>query len=259
MASMLILRPEPVSAFSGTGTNPGLALTPTPKEAWSIAAGATATLDLDMGAAVAIDSFFVGYHNAVVAGQTWTVEARSTLGGTVTSTPVATRSLLLAGSDTPKHAFWRTSSPAVSAPVTSRYWRFTIANPSGQPTLTVPVVAIGLAFQPIYGREYGSGRMIGDTGSNERLFGGDFASEEGAIYSGFSFTLGDLTDVERETLFRIIKRLGTTRSLLVCEDPDQSAIGFNEGLHWSKFRKLNGYERAAVNVTRWALEVDDWA
>ena len=258
-ANLLIMRPLPIAASaSAGGTNPAFCLTPTPKEAWSIPANTTATMDLDLGSAQDVDTFFVGYHTAAAISQTWKVEARATLGGTVTGTPVPTMPLLLDGSDAPTHGFFRSSTPKISTPVNSRYWRFTFTNPTGQPTLLIPVLALGLSFQPTYGHEYGAGRPIGDTGTTERLFGGDFALDPGAVFGGYSFTMGDLSEVERKALYRYLRKLGTSRSLLVVEDPEV-VDELNDRLHWCVFAKIEAYERYGVGVTRWSLKVDDWA
>lgn len=117
---------------------------------------------------------------------------------------------------------------------------------------------MGLAFQTEYGEERGGGGLIEDTGSVERLFGGGFGIDEGVATTGYSWTFGDLQDAERRQLFQIVKRLRTTRSFLMVENPAQTE-GLNERIHWSLFRKLEAYERIDPKNSKWSLSCWDWA
>lgn len=120
------------------------------------------------------------------------------------------------------------------------------------------VLACGLAFQTEYGEERGGGGIIEDTGTVERLFGGGFGIDEGVATTGYSWTFGDLQDAERRQLFQIVKRLRTTRSFLMVENPAQTD-GLNERIHWGLFRKLEAYERIDPRNSKWSLSIWDWA
>jgi len=247
MASLLIVRPVTPAA-----TNSGFALTPNPKEGVSIAANTTSIFAYDFGTpAPSIDFAYVGYHSAAVGGgSSFTVAQSASYGGANTTTLANAVSMAPLGLGYPNHSIAR------FAPQSSRYLNLSIA--AGSSAITVGVIMLGLTFQPTYGHEYGSGRLITDTGSAERLFGGGFGIYEGERAGGWQWTLGDLTDAEVRTLYQLAKDRGATRSVLVVEDPDLTD-GLNERIHWGLFSKLDAYERFAPNATRWSLRIDDWA
>lgn len=116
---------------------------------------------------------------------------------------------------------------------------------------------LGLSFQTEYGEERGGGGIIEDTGTVERLFGGGFGIDEGVATTGYQWTFGDLQDAERRQLFQIVKRLRTTRSFLMVENPAQTD-GLNERIHWGNLRKLEAYERIDPRNSKWALSMWDW-
>lgn len=221
--------------------------TPNPKEIATTTAGAGVyTWWFDMGAVVDADSFFVGY-----------ISGRSDMTASVyTATSIAGagsvfRANLTIGADTAvfRHAFGQFVTAS------SRYWGLVITA-SSTPT-TLGALAVGKAFSPFWGHEMGAGRLIEDTSSVERLFGGGFGINEGAIVGGYQWTFGDLTIAERDALYLLALRLGISRTVLVVEDPEISA-GLNERLHWGLFDRLEPYERINPADTRWSFRIKDW-
>jgi len=116
---------------------------------------------------------------------------------------------------------------------------------------------MGLAFQTEYGEERGGGGLIEDTGSVERLFGGGFGIDEGVATTGYQWSFGDLQNAERRQLYQIVKRLRTTRSFLMVEEPSQTE-GLNERIHWGMLRGLEVYERINPRDTKWSFKMHDW-
>lgn len=248
MSSLLIVKPYPIATAGGSAGMDRLA-TPDPKEAVVVSTGGY--LALDMGVPVTADTLFIGYHSATADQQF----AAFATGSTYYDNPISvviTSQLQQPGLGPPFHRLAR------FAPITSRYWRIDFNAGANNTAYYMGVIALGQAFQPTYGHEYGSGRPVTDTGSAERLFGGGFGINEGTRAGGWQWTLGDLTDAEVRTLYRIALDRGTTRSVLVVEDPDITD-GLNERIHWGLFAKLDPYERFAPGASRWALRIDDWA
>lgn len=243
-----LLRPLPVASATGSGiTGASRALTPDPKEAafWTGGAG---SITLDLGVSRSIDSVFTGYTGPA----NMTVET-SADGSGFTALPGATLRSDDVAPDlfTPiYHAF-----AIASAPVSARYVRI-----SGNFTANTPlgVVAIGKAFVPTYGHEWGAGRPIEDTGTAERLIGGGFGIEEGVRAGGYQWTFGDLSDDETRALYAFFRDRGATRSFLCVEDPERTA-GIHERIHWGILSRLDAYEREARNLNRYSFSIRDWA
>lgn len=252
---ILIVEPVAATLGYGTGTGPERALTPNPKEAWALpqtAQSAFYVLDLDFGAVKTFDSFFLGYVS-VNSGRTWSVENIDSAGGPGAGQPISGLAIAASGYGPPYHAFAK-----LDTPITARMIRIVVQQSAGSPAFNIGTVQVGLSFQTEYGEERGGGGIIEDTGSVERLFGGGFGIDEGVATTGYSWTFGDLQDAERRQLFQIVKRLRTTRSFLMVENPAQTE-GLNERIHWSLFRKLEAYERIDPRNSKWSLSCWDWA
>lgn len=250
MSGVLIIKPLAIAATpTVTGTGQTNLLTADPNEAWIAAATAAVTIDIDMGNAVTVDSFFLGYSNAVAAA-TWTI-ARATGLGTGLTTIKASGLMRAADSEGPRHhCFAR-----LAAPVSSRYFRLTLVQ-GGTAPLYIGALVLGLAFEKF--REFGQGRTPVDTGSREDLIGGGFGGEEGVVKAQFSFSFVDLTDAETNQLWSIKKDRGLRRPVVVVEDADLSA-GQNDAYHYGVFERFQAYERVDPANTRWAGSVVDWA
>lgn len=247
MSVLAIVRPLPLASVGGTLEGAGYLITPDPKEAAVAASAVTKSIDIDLGSVQTIDTIFIGYTSDDGSGsfvaQSGTVNYTATARGTIPAAPS-----LAPGQR-------RHFLQVAVTPYQARYIRLTSAFQAGY---SVGVVAVGLAFRPTYGREYGSGRYITDTSSVQRLFGGGFGIDEGARVPGWSFTMGDLTDDEVDRLYAITWATGESRSILAIEDPDFTA-GLNERIHWGLFAKIDAYERFAPGQSRWSLRVDEWA
>ena len=245
MSSLIVVKPERVSAVITASA--GLAFTADPKEAIAIPEGGQSIV-VDYGRAVTVDTAYAGYHTAS-ASQGWAVTASDASGnGSSYLTPKQAMAPL--GLGYPYHALMR------GTVVTSRYFRFDFDSAGGG--YMIGVLALGRSFQPIYGHEYGSGRPVTDTGSASRLFGGGFGIDEGVRATGWQWTMGDLTDAEVRTFYQTMRDVGSTRSVLVVEDPDQTD-GLNERIHWGLLQRVDAYERFAPGASRWSFRIDDWA
>lgn len=223
------------------------ALTPNPKEAATT--DQTGSIALDFGTAVTFDTAYMGYHTAT-AGQQWSVVTTDAAGAN-TGVLMPAQIIAAPGYGPPYHGF------SQGAPLTSRYWRIDTNNGPSNVPFQIGVIALGSAFQTEYGEERGGGGIIEDTGTVERLFGGGFGIDEGVATTGYQWVFGDLQDAERRQLFQIVKRLRTTRSFLMVENPAQTE-GLNERIHWGNLRKLEAYERIDPRNSKWALSMWDW-
>lgn len=252
MANMLILSPltaSSVAVSSGTGGNN--LLTPDPKEVWTASSTAAQTITFDFGAAVSIDTVFMGFTNADAAA-TWTITAGPSTG---TENTIQAATLLRAASDAigPRyHAFYHRTA----GPVSHRFWRIATSSTTAAPQ--AGIVGMGAAFKPTFNREWGAGRRVIDTGSKSRLRGGGFGISQGVKLPGYQWTFGDLTDAEVQTLWALAMNRGETSPVVVCEDPD-TGLGLTERLHYGLFDRFEAFERADPNLNRWALSMEGWA
>lgn len=250
MSGVLIIKPLAVAlAPSLPGSGQANLLTADPNEAWIASSAAAVAMDIDMGAAVSVDSFYLGYTNATAAA-TWTI-AKGTGLGTGLTTIKAAGSMRAPDSEGPRHhCFAR-----LAAPVSSRYFRLTLTQ-SGTVPLYAGALVVGRAFEKF--REFGAGRTPVDTSTREDLPGGGFAIGEGVVKAQFAFSFVDLTEAEAAQLWSIKKDRGLTRPVVVVEDADLTS-GMNEAIHYGVFERFQAYERLDPSNTRWAGSVLDWA
>lgn len=246
MSVLAIVRPLPINAIGGSMPGVSRLLTPDPKEA-AIGDGGSETIDIDLGASVQFDTIFLGYTSAADGeAVTVTYGAGSYTTNAAANLPAGATEML-----TPRRHFIR----VYDAPMTGRYIRLTGTFAAGY---AIGVVAVGLAWRPTWGHEFGGGRTVDTTGSAERLFGGGFGIDEGVTAGGWNFTLGDLQPAELKKLYAIARDRGETKSLLIIEDPDQTG-DLSDRCHWGLFRKIEAYERLNPLDTRWSLQIGDWA
>lgn len=250
---LLIIEPKPVIGIQsahGSDTNHQNVLTNDPKEVWTSPDIGTRALTLDFGVPVTVDSFYIGFTNADADA---TVRPQSAVDAAGTGGINLTAPLQLRAADcktTRSSAMVR-----LPAPVTHRYLRFPFEN--NTPAWQVGIIRVGLAFEAEWDREWGSGRRPIDTGRSTALLSGGFGTQEGARKAGYSWTFGDLTEAELETLWGIFLRTGTTNPVVVNE-VDGATVGANEKLHYGLFQRLDPFERRDPNATKWGMEMEEW-
>lgn len=249
MTGVLIVAPQAISLVSVGGTDPANLLTPSPKEVWTAPSTAAQAIDIDMGAAVSIDSFFLGHSNAAAAA-TWTISSATGL-GTGLTTIKASGAMRAADSIGPSHhAFHR-----LAAPVTSRYFRLAVTQ-SGATPLYAGTLVLGKVFEKY--RELGGGRQLVDTGVRQGQSDGGYGTGTGVTKAQFNFSFIDLTDAEVAQLWAIAKAIGLRKPCLVVEDA-ALASGQNEAIHYGVFERFEPYARQEANSTRWAFSHEEWA
>lgn len=249
MSGVLIIAPvQPATVPVAAGTGAGNLLTASPREIWVAPSSATVTIDVDMGAAVPVDSFFLGYTNAD-AGASWTLYSGTGLGAGLS---VISGAAPLRASDSigPRHhAFHR-----LAAPVVARYFRLSLTQ-SGGVALQAGVLILGKAFERH--RELGGGRMPLDTGARQALNDGGFGVGSGVVKSVFSFSFIDLSDADLSELWAIAATVGLRRPVVVVEDADL-ALGRNEAIHYGVFERFQPYARQEPGTSRWAFSHEEW-
>lgn len=250
MSGVLIVKPLPIAAeptVAGSGADN--LRTEDPNEAWIAPSTASLTMDIDMGAAVTVDSFYLGYTNAAAAAA-WTIASGTGLGTGLTVIK-ASGPMRAADSEGPRHhAFARLSDP-----VTARYFRLTLAQAGASP-LYAGALVVGLAFEKH--RELGGGRTPIDTGTRQDLPGGGFGIGDGVVKAAFSCSFVDLTDAELARLWSITRDRGTRKPVLLVEDAD-AAAGLNDAIHYGTFDRFQAYEETDPDVARWACSHVEWA
>jgi hypothetical protein len=250
MSSLAIAVPYPggISATSGSGVDN--LLTRSPKEVYQ-AGASSGTLTWDFGSTQPFDTVYLGSTNAPPGAQ-WSVSYG--IGSGTETIAVPTEAVIEPGlwfgvdRRYPVHFYAK-----LPAPVSARYVAIQF---SGAPAFQAGKLVVSVSFQPENGREFGSGRQMIDTGSAESLLDGGFGIEDGVVKSMFRWTMGDLSDAEVAIMEAIARRSGTTRPVIVCEDPDRTP-GLQERLHYGLFG-IEAFERTAPGATRWGLSVTDW-
>ncbi len=255
MANLMIASPLPLVALAvSRGAGGANLLTLDPKEVWiDSAVGSAATIDIDLGSAGWIDTVsLVGVYGAV-AGATWTIT-----GGTAGYTDAVLKaSSALRANDaygqfpSVSHGFW------YNAPYLVRYIRISVTQPAGSAPLAIGRALVSRMFMPTWNKEWGAGRGVIDTGTATRLPSGGFASVEGARLGSYAWTLGDLSDVELETLYALMLDFGETLPVLVVEDPS-ATTGLRNRIHYGLLTGLRKFERRSPGRTRWELSMEEW-
>jgi hypothetical protein len=255
MGNLLIVPPAPmISVVTSRGSGTENLLTADPREVWlddRVDPSSAARIDIDFGQVVPIDTVFLGAIHEATIEASWTI-----LGG------IAGYEEQLLKYDSPlrvpdrrgrisrvTHAFWHGAETLV------RYLRVWILQPVGQP-LAIGAVLAGLAFEPQYNQEWGSGRGVKDTGTLTRLPSGGFSLVPGARYGTFKWTLGDLSIEETDELYDLQLDRGETARVLVVEDPD-TTTGLRNRLHYGLFTGLRPYDRRNARQTRWEFTMED--
>lgn len=224
-------------------------LTDDPKEVFTASGAGPRNIFLDLGSAVTVDSFYVGYSNALAGTmRPFTVTNLAGAGPVALNPAVVVRA---ADAKTERAS----RLVRLAAPVTSRYFQFALE--SNVAAWQVGQVRVGLAFEAEWDREWGSGRRPVDTGRSTALLGGGFGTQDGVRKGAYSWTFGDLTEEEVERLWAIYLRRGTTNPVLVNEW-DGATVGANEKLHYGLFQRLDAFERREPNATKWAMELEEW-
>ena len=248
MSGVLIIQPLPHGSgpFAG-GTGVENLLTRDPKEIWVAPSAEAQGIDIDMGAAVTVDSFFLGFTNAGI-GATWNIYTATGL--TTGLVVVHTGAMRPADSIGPRHhCFVR-----LAAPVTSRYFKI-VAAQAGAAPLQSGALVLGLAFEQW--REFGGGRVPVDTGERQDLTSGGFGIGDGVVKAQFNWSFIDLSDAEVARLWAISRARGLRKPIVVVEDADLPAAQ-NEAIHYGVFDRFQPYERSAPETTRWAFSVLGW-
>lgn len=246
MSLLSIMQPEPASVVpdqSSAGSGLANLLTPSPREAFAAAAAGAATITIDLGSAKPVDTFLLGFTNATAA-DTVAIQA----GGGLPQ--------VFAGNfaHSYRRAPLRHAVARLAAPVQTRFVRFTATTAV---PLVAGVVAAGLSIVPASGYEWGSGRPIYDTGRAERLLGGGFGIQPGAVAGGVQWSMIALTDEERDRLYALSLEVGGWNTVLVVEDPDATPA-LNERVHWGLLTKLEPFERQQPGESKWTMSVQDW-
>lgn len=246
MSTMIVVAPLRISAVavpaSWTGGNN--LLTPDPKEVTATLSGpGVGFIDIDMGAPVTVDTLFLG---GMTSGSFLQSFSQATGMGTGVVNIVAPGGPTNAA----PHGFVR-----LAQPVTSRYFQIGAGTPVA--ALTLGVIVLGLAFQPTHNREWGGGRLLVDTGNKERLLGGGFGIGEGVRKAAYQWTFGDLSDAEVEALWNLAMSRGETSTIVVVEDPAETA-GLGNRIHYGLFDRFEAFGRQNPSQTRWSLSMEEW-
>lgn len=226
------------------------ALTPDPKQIYAVGQSSGFAIWADLGSVQSVDSFYLGGTNA----QPGAVMVISKVDNNAGLNPVALTGGVVIGA-TDRKAVRAHGMAKLAAPVSGRYFQFEIGNNNAD--WEIGRVAVGLAFEASWDREWGSGRRVIDTAKSQALLGGGFGVQPGARKAAYSWTFGDLTDAEVEQLFGIQLRVGESSPIIVNEQ-DGATVGANEKLHYGLLRRLEAFERRDPNATKWALEIEEW-
>ncbi|KKC24849.1 hypothetical protein [Sphingomonas sp. SRS2] len=231
MSNVLILKPEPISSATASGTAPGYDPAYVGNDymgiVWKSTAGSSATLTVDMGADVLCDTAMLFGCDGATGTMTLKVEASTAaLGsGFPGGAWVGATLPFLAGSEMPKNdrgvALWQ--APA-SPPPASRYWRFTIAGLAGGQA-TIGRVVLGAAVPLARNFSFPAAFGIRDTGSIDLSRLGVLKRARGKKLRTLGLTFQSIHKSEAEAaVLPLIEALGNTDMLAVITDPAEHAM-----------------------------------
>jgi hypothetical protein len=248
MSGIAILQPIGIAAIeisSGTGA-PNM-LTAPPREVCVTGSAAGHVIDIDMGRAVTIDTLYIGNCTVPDGAQLLVHVAPS---WQVSGAVISSGAFKMARSRGPGHAAF----VALTAPVTSRYFRIAINLPAAA-SIQIGVVALGRRWEHPYA--FGSGRQPIDTSRVTDLADGGFGIDPGAMKTSFKWRFIDLQDGELEDLYDLAWNLGVSRVVVIAEDID-AAPRTASSVHYGLFGKFEAYERTAPRDSSWALSMTEW-
>lgn len=254
MSNMIIVSPMAATVTVSRGIGAANLSSPDPKEVWvDTGEAGGAGINIDLGVAKSIDTVCLAYCYGATADAAWTIQGGVAAHGEfdiVSNAPLRVPDV--AGRFEPTgHAL------RFGAAVTARYIRIWVAQGAGGPALMVGRALVGKAFQPAFGREWGSGRRPIDTGSATPLPSGGFGISTGVRKRSFNWTFGDLSAAEVEQLEAVLLDCGETGPALVVEDPAWTA-GLRSRMHYGLFQKLTAFERRNPVQTRWEFTFEEW-
>ena len=215
-------------------------------------------IDIDFGADTSFDTLAVMFTN-LSAAATWTIFAAPAAAGSLTETGPNT---LVTGAfgqapQVPgrrRHALWTGSA------ISRRWVRIYLTEPTLQSPAVIRcgLVLIGARWQPsdaFRNYDLGSGRGIEDQSIIRTLAGGESHAEEGAKVPIWSAVWSGLEHAEMRALWAIVAERGTSRPVLVVEDPTATA-GQNEAMHYGLLTNIQQpFERTQADKTRIELRV----
>lgn len=265
MPALIILSPtQPANVTASRGDGASRLLTPDPKEAFfDTASGSALTITIDLGSAQTVDSVFLGSTNADPAA-TWAISSGLANGSETAWTGAITMAAPFRIASKPRMSFFRrgavdASGRVTPSPIVARYIAVTINQPSAAPALIAGNIATGLAFQPYWGNEFGSGRAIIDTGASEANIGGGFGTYVGVRKGLYSCVMGDLTTDETEALYALFDATGETQPVVLIEGQiGSSSPVYQERYHWGLWRKLEAFERLDPANTKQSVTIEEW-
>ncbi|MBX9816073.1 MAG: hypothetical protein K2X76_15350 [Sphingomonas sp.] len=255
MTVRAIVRPEPMALSYSEGlVAPANLLSDEPKSVAVSQGGAQPYAVFALPAPTLIDTIFFGFvaaADAVFEGLGFTAGADTGAGLGVIGNTAALTTQVQGGR---RHAVLTLAAPITTSLITIRLTRAG-AFPAG---LSIGKIAVGRAFRPQWGGEWGGGVGLTDTGTATRRRDGGFGIDPGVSAAQMQWTFGDLSDAERAQLFGMLKRRGaTTQPFLVIEGGDNGPSSTEE-VHWGLFTRIEPYERQAPGMSRWSLRFEDW-
>lgn len=220
-------------------------LTPDPKEVWQ-AANPVSTIDIDLGEVRSIDTIFLGFTNAS-ATTTWRADATTSMAGANPSPIFNAIALRVPGAGPRYHGL-----QLLAAAIQTRYLRITITHDAAG--FQAGCIMVDERIEHPY--EFKSGRRPIDLAERVELSGGGFGTGDGAVKSGFRFTVAGLDDDELLELYRSIMAIGLKKPALAVEGGE--AVIVHEQVHYCVFERFEAYEREDSADTRWGLSIVDW-
>lgn len=215
MSNIAIIRPLASSVITETGGAASVSnlKTADPKEIWIAGAAGDVHIKIDLGSRQYVDALFLGFTNLPggVSYEAYSSNLADESDAIAFGSPSVLCPPMIDGDYT-----------HVSILTTGRFCRYVkiLLNVPNTITARAGIAFLGRAFQPQWNKEFGGGRPLIDTGGRERLFGGGFGASDGAVKSGFQWTLGDLTDAEVQELHALARRRGERLPIVVIEDPE---------------------------------------
>lgn len=254
MTVRAIMKPERLTQGYSEGFGaPANLLTSEPKQVATLTGAARPQSICTLDAPTLLDSFWLGYvGGADLSG--FSIEFYGKNGAENWSLLAASSLLPTAVSGGRRHALLMLAQPFTATNVAL----VITGNGPDPASVTMGCFAVGRAFRPQWGGEWGGGIGLTDTGTATRRRDGGFGIDPGVSAAQMQWTFGDLSDAERQQLFGMLKRRGATTQPFLVIEGDDNGPSSTEEVHWGLFTRIEPYERQAPGMSRWSLRFEDW-
>jgi len=118
-------------------------------------------------------------------------------------------------------------------------------------------LVIGPYWEPTYNVSNNISITLADTSSNVRNDSGDLLSDRGTIYESLSIDFSVLLETDKSTLVKILRKVGTSKNILISVFPDNNSISEQMHLIYGK-RSNSSVDMELYGIYTHAIDIEGW-